>query len=74
MSCIPYVMISYSDDGGETWSHEMKKPLIDCSKNYLNRIILRRQGSAYNRVYRVKCSENISFTLVSAHADLSVGI
>ena len=74
MSCIPYVMISYSDDGGETWSHEMKKPLIDCSKNYLNRVILRRQGSAYNRVYRVKCSENISFTLVSAHADLSVGI
>ena len=74
MSCIPYVMISYSDDGGETFSHEMKKPLIDCTKNYLNRVILRRQGSAYNRVYRVKCSENISFTLVSSHADISVGI
>ena len=74
MSCIPYVMISYSDDGGETWSHEMKKPLIDCSKNYLNRVILRRQGSAYNRVYRLKYSENSSFTLVSAHADISVGI
>ena len=74
MACIPYVMISYSDDGGETWSHEMKKPLIDCNKNYLNRVILRRQGSAYNRVYRLKYSENSSFSLVSAHADLSVGI
>ena len=74
MACIPYVMISYSDDGGETWSHEMKKPLIDCNKNYLNRVILRRQGSAYNRVYRLKYTENSSFSLVSAHADLSVGI
>ena len=74
MACIPYVMISYSDDGGETWSHEMKKPLIDCSKNYLNRVILRRQGSAYNRVYRLKYSESSSFTLVSAMADISVGI
>jgi hypothetical protein len=74
MACIPYVMISYSDDSGETWSHEIKKPLIDCSKNYLNRVILRRQGSAYNRVYRLKYSENSSFTLVSAMADISVGI
>jgi hypothetical protein len=72
--CIPYVMISYSDDGGETWSDEQWKPLINCTKNYLNRVILRRQGSAYNRVYRLKYSENSSFTLVSAHADISVGI
>jgi hypothetical protein len=72
--CTPYVMIKYSDDGGETWSHEQWKPLITCRKNYLNRIILRRQGSAYNRVYDIKCSENISFTLVSASADISVGI
>ena len=74
MACIPYVMISRSDDGGATWTHEEWFPLVDCSKNYLNRIILRRQGSAYNRVYRIKCSENISFTLVSAHADISVGV
>ena len=74
MSCIPYVMISYSDDGGHTFSHEMKKPLLNCNKNYLYRVILRRQGSAYNRVYRLKYSENSSFTLVSAMADVSVGI
>ena len=74
MACTPYVMIQFSDDGGETWSHEIKKPLIDCNKNYLNRVILRRQGSAYNRVYRLKYTENSSFSLVSAHADISVGI
>ena len=70
----PQVMISYSDDGGHTWSHEQWKPLVGDDKNYLNRIILRRQGSAYNRIYRLKCTDNISFTLVSAHADISAGI
>jgi hypothetical protein len=74
MACIPYVMISYSDDGGHTWSHEQWKPLLNCTKNYLYRVILRRQGSAYDRIYRLKYSENSSFTLVSAHADISVGV
>ena len=74
MACQPYVMISYSDDGGHTFGHEIKKPLINCHKNYLNRVILRRQGSAYNRIYRLKYSESSSFTLVSAHADVSAGI
>ena len=70
----PYVIIQFSDDGGETFSHEIWKPLVDSSKNYLNRVILRRQGSAYNRIYRLKYSDNTSFTLVSAHADVSVGV
>ena len=70
----PQVMIDYSDDGGETWSHEMWFDLVGADKNYLNRIILYRQGSAYDRRYRVRCSENVSFTLVSASANVSVGI
>lgn len=70
----PQVMISYSDDGGHTWSHEIWKDLVGADKNYLTRIRLFRQGSAYDRRYRIKCSENISFTLVSACADVSVGI
>ena len=74
MPCIPYVLISFSDDSGLTWSHEIKKPLVNCNKNYLNRVILRRQGSAYNRVYKLRYTENGSFTLVSGHADVSVGI
>ena len=70
----PQVMIDYTDDGGETWSHEMWFDLVGADKNYLNRIILYRQGSAYDRRYRVRCSENVSFTLVSASANVSVGI
>ena len=67
-------MISYSDDGGETWSHEMWKPLIGSDKKYLNRVILRRQGSAYDRRYKLRYSEKGSFTLVSAGADISLGL
>ena len=70
----PKVMIQYSDDGGHTWSHEMVFDLVGDDKEYLNRIVLRRQGSAYDRRYRLKCSDNISFTLVKASADISVGI
>lgn len=69
----PEVMISHSDDGGHTFSHEQVFPL-QTDENRLNRIILRRQGSAYQRVYRLKCSDDVSFTLVSAHADITVSI
>jgi hypothetical protein len=69
-----YVMISYSDDHGHTWSHETWKPLVSDDKNYLNRVVLRRQGSCYQRIYRLKCSDNISFTLVSASAEITVGV
>ena len=68
----PYVMITHSDDGGMTWSHEQKFPLVGPEKNYINRIVLQRQGSSYNRVYKVKYSEPSSFTLVSAHATVTV--
>ena len=68
----PYVMIKHSDDGGMTWSHERKKPLIGSDKNYLNRVILERNGSTYNRIWDLRYSENSSFTLVSAHATISI--
>ena len=69
-----FVMISYSDDGGHTWSAEDWHPLVGVEKNYLTRIVLTQQGSAYNRIYRLVNSDNISFTLISAHADISFGI
>ena len=67
----PYVMIKHSDDGGETWSHEQWFPLVGPQKNYINRIVLQRQGSSYNRVYDLKYSDASSFTLVSAHATVT---
>ena len=71
---MPQVMISYSDDSGRTWSHEMWHNLVGADKNYLTRIRLYQQGSAYNRIYRLKYSVNGSFTLISAHADVEFAL
>lgn len=70
----PQVMIQYSKDGGETWSHEIWRDLVGDDKNYLNRIRLFNLGVCQQIMFRVKCSEGVSFTLVSAHADIRVGI
>lgn len=69
-----YVLISYSDDGGKTFSREIWKPLISADKNYLNRVVIRNLGSAFNRVFRLRNADMTSFTLISAHADISVRI
>ena len=74
MSRTPQVMISYSDDGGHTWSHEMWFNLVGADKNYLTRIVLTGLGSAVQRRFKIRCSENINFTCVSASAELSVGV
>jgi len=68
------VMISVSKDGGNTWGHERWYPLVGSDKNYLTRIVLRRLGCGYDWRFRIRCSDNISFTLVSANADVDVGI
>jgi len=70
----PFVMIQYSDDGGRTWSAEIWRQLVGDDKNYLNRVRLFRQGTSYNRIYRLTYSEAGSFTIVSAHATIKFGI
>ena len=74
MSRIPQVLISYSDDGGHVWSAESSHNLVGADKNYLTRIVLTGLGSAVQRRFKIRCSENINFTCVSASATLSVGI
>ena len=68
------VIIQYSDDHGHTWSHEIWRPLVGDDKNYLTRIRLQRQGSAYQRIYRLVYTHPASFTLISAHASIDFGI
>ena len=70
----PKVMISLSWDGGHTWGHEQWFDLVGDDKNYLNRIVMRNVGCGYDLRFRIECSDNISFTLVKASADISVGI
>jgi len=68
------VSIQYSLDGGETWSAEIWSPLIGSDKDYLNRVIIPSIPAAYSAMFRIKNSDSASFTLVSASADIEVGI
>jgi len=50
-----YVRIQYSDDGGYNWSNWDQED-IGATGEYGKRIVFTRQGSTYNRTYRVSCS------------------
>jgi len=66
-------MISYSDDMGSTYSHEIKRPLLGPDKNRLYHVKLYRQGSSFGRIYRLRHSHKSSFTLVEMFGDLQFG-
>ena len=61
----PTVSLSYSDDGGHTWSPERAAP---CGKlgQYKTRAIWRRLGYSRDRVFRITCDDPIKLTLLSA--------
>lgn len=50
-----YVRIQYSDDGGYNWS-AWDKGDIGATGEYGKRVVFTRQGSTYDRVYRIACS------------------
>ena len=69
----PQLVIQHSDDGGHTWSAEMWYTLGP-EGDYGRRVELFCQGAARQRVYRLRFTDNRSFTIISAHADISFGI
>lgn len=50
-----YVRIQYSDDGGYNWSNWDQND-IGATGEYGKRIVFTRQGSTYDRTYRISCS------------------
>lgn len=70
-----YVLISYSKDGGHTWTHERKfllPPGVD--GNYLRRVRFQRIGSCQQIIFRLRHSDNGPFSIIEGHADVQVGI
>ncbi len=68
------VGIRHSDDGGHTWSAQVFYPLGTPADSYLKRVVLHRQGSAFQRIYEIEFSEDDDFTLIEAFGDVSAGI
>ncbi len=67
------IAISYSDDGGHTWSAEQHYSTGE-EGDYLIRVILHSQGHSVQRQYRIMHTGDEGFTLISAHADIEIGI
>ena len=65
----PQVMISYSDDGGHTWSAEQWHSL-GVEGDYLRRVVLTQQGNSRDRRYRLRFTDPFGWTLIAAHGDV----
>lgn len=61
----PVVGMSYSDDGGRTWSNERTASMGKIGE-YFTRIIWWRMGSAFSRIYRLRGSEPVKTVIVGA--------
>lgn len=67
----PEVMLSWSDDGGHTWSNE-KTAKLGKEGEFKKRVNFRRLGSARDRVYKVAVSSEVKADLISAELDLEL--
>jgi hypothetical protein len=65
----PQVMLTWSSDGGQTWTPEHWRPLGRIGET-LRRVQWWQLGAARDRRYRVAMSDPVPFTLLSAYVDV----
>jgi hypothetical protein len=69
----PQIALSWSDDGGKTWSNEHWRS-AGRRGEYKTRVEWTRLGSSTKpRVFEISCSDPIPWRIVGAHIDASVG-
>jgi len=68
----PQIRLSYSDDGGHTFSPEMSTAIGKVG-TYLSRCIWRRLGMSRDRTWRITCSDPIKFSLIGAEFRVKKG-
>jgi hypothetical protein len=61
----PTAWLSWSNDGGRTWSSEYSSSL-GRQGEFKTRLIWRRLGSPRNRIFRLKISDSVKKVLLSA--------
>jgi Phage stabilisation protein len=64
----PIVELSWSNDGGATWGDPVQRSLGAVGDRF-SRITWRRVGTARNRVWRVRFSDNAPFDIISAEVE-----
>jgi hypothetical protein len=68
----PQVWLTFSDDGGQTWSYQRQAPMGRMG-DYQARVRFQRLGSARNRVFRLQWSDPVGTALMAANVTYSVG-
>jgi hypothetical protein len=66
------VVLQYSDDGGTTWSDEMREEAGPRGEPR-TQVSWQRLGSSRNRVYRVWMTDPVFFIIVDAYISLQRG-
>lgn len=70
----PRIMMSFSDDGGRTWSPEQWGYLGQMgSFTYSQNPVWHSLGSFYERMFRFRVSDPVKTVIISANADIEVG-
>ena len=68
----PMLLLSYSDDGGRTFSDEREESMGRMGE-YRTRIRFHRLGRFYQRVMRIRVSAGVRIAIISADAEIEVG-
>ena len=63
----PLIMLDWSDDKGRTWSNDRQESLGGIGE-YKKRLIFRRLGQSFNRVFRVRMTDAARLILLGAKA------
>lgn len=69
----PVVMLSFSDDGGHTFSTEMWGQ-IGVMGDFLRKVEWHNLGSFDSRIIRIRTSDPVRYVIYSGAADIEVGI
>jgi hypothetical protein len=68
----PQAMLTFSDDGGHTWSNEKWTSFGRIGQTKA-RAIWRRLGSSRDRVFKVSITDPVRVTIIGAHLDVEPG-
>ena len=63
----PQVILDWSDDRGKTWSLSRQQSLGKIGQ-YANRVIFRRLGQSFGRVFRIRMSDPVRLVITGAKA------
>lgn len=68
----PQVLLSFSDDGGHSWSTDRAESLGPIGE-LRRRVIWRRLGQARDRVFQIKITDPVNITILGAEVQVTKG-